>query len=61
MYVNTSKISEYGLPSDLSNNTGVISTLIYGTQWDLALKFIEKIIRNIFKIHMNMVMWILRL
>lgn len=42
MYVNTSKISEYGLPSDLSNNTGVISTLIYGTQWDLALKFIEK-------------------
>ena len=38
----TSKISEYGLPSDLSNNTGVISTLIYGIQWDLALKFIEK-------------------
>lgn len=61
MYVNTSKISEYGLPSDLSNNTGVISTLIYGIQWDLALKFIEKIIQNIFKIHMNMVMWILRL
>lgn len=42
MYVNTSKISEYDLPSSLSNNTGVVSTLIYGTQWDLAVKFIEK-------------------
>ena len=42
MYVNTSKISEYDLPSNLSNNTGVISTLIYGTQWDLALNFIGK-------------------
>lgn len=42
MYPNLNRISEYGLSSDLTNNTGVISTLVYGRQWDMALKFIEK-------------------
>ena len=42
MYVNTNKISEYGLPLNLTNETGVISTLVYAEQWDITLKFIEK-------------------
>ena len=42
MYPNLNKITEFGLSSDLTNNTGCISTLIYGRQWDSALKFIEK-------------------
>lgn len=42
MYPNVSRISDFGLSSDLTNNTGVISTLMYGRQWDAALKFIEK-------------------
>ncbi len=42
MYVNTNKISEYGLPSNLTNETGVVSTLVYAEQWDTTLKFIEK-------------------
>lgn len=42
MYPNLNRISDFGLSSDLTNNTGVISTLMYGRQWDAALKFIEK-------------------
>lgn len=42
MYPNLNRITDFGLSSDLTNNTGVISTLIYGRQWDAALKFIEK-------------------
>lgn len=42
MYPNLNRISDFGLSSDLTNNTGVISTLMYGRQWDATLKFIEK-------------------
>lgn len=42
MYPNLDKITQYGLLSTLSNNTGVISTLVYARQWDSTLKFIEK-------------------
>lgn len=42
MYPNLNKISEYNLPTNIGNSTGVISTLIYGRQWDAALKFIQK-------------------
>lgn len=42
MYPNLNRISDFGLSGDLTNNTGVISTLMYGRQWDATLKFIEK-------------------
>lgn len=43
MYPNMDKLNEYHISlKDYTNNTGVISTLIYGCQWDAAMKFIEK-------------------
>lgn len=41
MYPNTEKLAEYGLPTNLTNNTGVVSTLCYGVQWDAIMQFID--------------------
>ncbi len=43
MYPNVDKLSTFGLPSNLTNDTGVISTLCYGVQWDLVMEFISDI------------------
>lgn len=40
MYPNTDKLKTYNLPNDLTNDTGVISTLCYGVQWDLTMDFL---------------------
>ncbi len=43
MYPNTEKLKTYNLPNDLTNDTGVISTLCYGVQWDLTMDFLKDI------------------
>ena len=43
MYPNVNYLSEYKLPKDLQNNTGVVSTLCYGVQWDAVMRFISNI------------------
>ena len=43
MYPNTEKLKTYYLPNDLTNDTGVISTLCYGVQWDLIMEFLNDI------------------
>lgn len=43
MYPDVENLKEYGLPKNLTNNTGVISTLIYGVQWDLTIDFLSDI------------------
>ena len=43
MYPNVNKLIEYQLPTNLSNDTGVISTLCYGIQWDLTMDFISDV------------------
>ena len=43
MYPNTEKLKTYNLPDDLTNDTGVISTLCYGVQWDLVMDFLSDI------------------
>lgn len=43
MYPNVNYLSEYKLPKDLQNNTGVISTLCYGVQWDAVMRFVSDI------------------
>lgn len=41
MYPNTSKLVDYDLPTDLTNDTEVTSTLCYGVQWDAIMQFID--------------------
>ena len=43
MYPNTERLKTYNLQNDLTNDTGVISTLCYGVQWDLTMDFISNI------------------
>ena len=43
MYPNTEKITEYALPQEATNNTGVKSTLIYGVQWDAIMRWMKDI------------------
>ena len=43
MYPNTENLKTYYLPDDLINNTGVISTLCYGLQWDLTMDFLSDV------------------
>ena len=43
MYPNISKLSDYALPTSLTNETGVTSILIYGTQWDAAMTFLSDV------------------
>ncbi|MBO5348515.1 MAG: SUMF1/EgtB/PvdO family nonheme iron enzyme [Clostridia bacterium] len=43
MYPNVEQLRTYNLPSDLTNTTGVISTLCYGIQWDLVIEFMEDV------------------
>ena len=43
MYPNVNQLSKYGLPDNLTNDTGVISTLCYGIQWDLIMDFVSNI------------------
>ena len=43
MYPNTEKITEYALPQEATNNTGVKSTLIYGVQWDAIMRWMKEI------------------
>ncbi len=43
MYPNTDKLKTYNLPNDLTNDTGVISTLCYGVQWDLTMDFLDDV------------------
>lgn len=42
MYPNTSKLEDYSLPTNLTNTSGVISTLVYGAQWDTTLRYISR-------------------
>lgn len=44
MYPNTERLKTYNLPNDLTNDTGVISTLCYGVQWDLTMDFLSDVI-----------------
>ena len=34
---------DYNLPEELTNDTGVISTLCYGIQWDLIMDFVKDV------------------
>lgn len=43
MYPNIEKLKTYNLPNNLTNDTGVISTLCYGVQWDLTMDFISDV------------------
>ena len=43
MYPNINKLSDYALPTTLTNETGATSTLIYGTQWDAAMTFLSDV------------------
>ncbi len=43
MYPNTEKLKTYNLPNNLTNDTGVISTLCYGVQWDLMMDFLSDV------------------
>ena len=43
MYPNTKKLVTYSLPDDAKNETGVISTLCYGVQWDAVMNFLSDI------------------
>lgn len=43
MYPNIDKLKTYNLPNDLTNDTGVISTLCYGVQWDLTMDFLDDV------------------
>lgn len=42
LYPNTNKLEDYSLPTTLTNTSGVISTLVYGAQWDNTLRYISK-------------------
>ncbi len=46
LYPNTDKLNEYVLPSNLTNTTGAISTLIYAEQWDATMNFFEEIMNT---------------
>lgn len=43
MYPNIEKATEFNLPSNITSQTDVISTLCYGVQWDASLKFLSDI------------------
>ena len=43
MYPNTEKLKTYNLPDNLTNDTGVISTLCYGVEWDLMMDFLSDV------------------
>lgn len=43
MYPNTDRLKTYNLPDELTNDTGVISTLCYGVQWDLTMEFLSDV------------------
>ena len=43
MYPNLKYIDTYKLPKNLTNTTGVISTLCYGIQWDLVMEFMKDV------------------
>ena len=43
MYPNLEKLADYALPTTLTNETTVKSTLIYGTQWDAAMTFLSDV------------------
>ena len=43
MYPNVKYLSKYNLPQNLENNTGAISTLCYGIEWDLVINFISDV------------------
>lgn len=46
MYPNTEQLETYNLPEDLTNDTGVISTLVYGIQWDLTMDFLSDVVNE---------------
>ena len=43
MYPNLNKLTDYHLPTTLTNETGATSTLIYGTQWDATMTFLSDV------------------
>lgn len=43
MYPNTKRLVTYSLPDDSKNETGVISTLCYGVQWDAVMNFLSDV------------------
>ena len=43
MYPNLEKLTDYALPTTLTNETTAKSTLIYGTQWDAAMTFLSDV------------------
>lgn len=46
MYPNIEQLNTYNLPDNLTNNTGAISTLIYGIEWDLTMDFLSDIVNE---------------
>ena len=46
MYPNVDALETFKLPSDLTNETGAISTLVYGIEWDLTMEFLSDVINE---------------
>lgn len=44
MYPNIEKVAEYQLPSNITSQTDVVSTLCYDVQWDAIMMFLQDII-----------------